>query len=96
MDEMTQQNAALVEEAAAAAESMQSQAQQLSDSVASFRVDDEDEAPRHSNARLAAPKAKAVKPLKQLQPVARARATDKPKTNAMKPIKQDQDEWEEF
>ena len=97
MDEMTQQNAALVEEAAAAAESMQSQAQQLSDSVASFRVDDEDEAPRRSNARLAAPKAKAMKPIKQqLQPMARARVTEKPKTNAMKPMKQDQDEWEEF
>lgn len=97
MDEMTQQNAALVEEAAAAAESMQSQAQQLSDSVASFRVDDEDEAPRRSNARLAAPKAKAMKPIKQqLQPMVRARVTEKPKTNAMKPIKQDQDEWEEF
>ncbi len=97
MDEMTQQNAALVEEAAAAAESMQSQAQQLSDSVASFRVDDEDEAPRRSNARLAAPKAKAMKPIKQqLQPMVRARVTEKPKTNAMKPMKQDQDEWEEF
>ncbi|GCF88853.1 MULTISPECIES: methyl-accepting chemotaxis protein [Shewanella] len=97
MDEMTQQNAALVEEAAAAAESMQSQAQQLSDSVASFRVDDEDEAPRRSNARLAAPKAKAMKPIKQqLQPMAKSRVTEKPKTNAMKPMKQDQDEWEEF
>ncbi|AVI67946.1 chemotaxis protein [Shewanella sp. WE21] len=97
MDEMTQQNAALVEEAAAAAESMQSQAQQLSDSVASFRVDDEDEAPRRSNARLAAPKAKAMKTIKQqLQPMARTRVTEKPKTNAMKPMKQDQDEWEEF
>lgn len=97
MDEMTQQNAALVEEAAAAAESMQSQAQQLSDSVASFRVEDEDEAPRRSNARLAAPKAKAMKPIKQqLQPMAKSRVTEKPKTNAMKPMKQDQDEWEEF
>ena len=97
MDEMTQQNAALVEEAAAAAESMQSQAQQLSDSVASFRVDDEDEAPRRSNARLAAPKAKAMKPIKQqLQPMAKSRVTEKPKTNVMKPMKQDQDEWEEF
>lgn len=97
MDEMTQQNAALVEEAAAAAESMQSQAQQLSDSVTSFRVDDEDEAPRRSNARLAAPKAKAMKTIKQqLQPMARTRVTEKPKTNAMKPMKQDQDEWEEF
>jgi methyl-accepting chemotaxis protein len=40
MDEVTQQNAALVEEAAAAAESLQSQAQQLATRVASFKLDD--------------------------------------------------------
>jgi methyl-accepting chemotaxis protein len=39
MDEVTQQNAALVEEAAAAAESMEEQAQNLSASVATFKVD---------------------------------------------------------
>lgn len=38
MDEMTQQNAALVEEAAAAAESLQSQADQMTRSVAQFRL----------------------------------------------------------
>ena len=40
MDEVTQQNAALVEEAAAAAESLEEQAQNLSASVATFRLDD--------------------------------------------------------
>jgi len=40
MDEMTQQNAALVEEAAAAAQSMQDQAVELSRSVSTFRLDD--------------------------------------------------------
>jgi methyl-accepting chemotaxis protein len=39
MDEVTQQNAALVEEAAAAAESLQEQAQNLAQTVAVFRVD---------------------------------------------------------
>jgi methyl-accepting chemotaxis protein len=39
MDEVTQQNAALVEEAAAAAESLEEQAQSLSASVATFKVD---------------------------------------------------------
>src|SRR5512143_168725 len=39
MDEVTQQNAALVEEAAAAAESLEEQAQNLSASVAVFKVD---------------------------------------------------------
>ena len=39
MDEMTQQNAALVEEAAAAADSLRQQASQLSDRVSSFKLD---------------------------------------------------------
>ena len=39
MDEVTQQNAALVEEAAAAAESLEEQAHNLSVSVATFKVD---------------------------------------------------------
>ncbi|HOY21607.1 MAG TPA: methyl-accepting chemotaxis protein [Cellvibrio sp.] len=38
MDEMTQQNAALVEEAAAAAESLQSQADQMTQRVSQFRL----------------------------------------------------------
>jgi methyl-accepting chemotaxis protein len=36
---MTQQNAALVEQSTAASESMKSQAQQLAQAVASFRLD---------------------------------------------------------
>ena len=40
MDEMTQQNSALVEQAAAAAESLQDQAHSLSRAVASFKLDD--------------------------------------------------------
>ena len=39
MDQVTQQNAALVEEAAAAAESMQEQAKTLAQTVAVFKVD---------------------------------------------------------
>jgi len=38
MDETTQQNAALVEEATAAARSMEEQAMQLTDAVAQFRL----------------------------------------------------------
>lgn len=38
MDETTQQNAALVEEATAAARSMEAQAQQLTQAVAAFRL----------------------------------------------------------
>jgi hypothetical protein len=38
MDEVTQQNAALVEEAAAAAESMQEQAQALTQAISTFKL----------------------------------------------------------
>jgi methyl-accepting chemotaxis protein len=55
MDQVTQQNASLVEEAAAAAESMQEQAAQLAQIVAVFKLDD---AASHTT-RLAAPKAAA-------------------------------------
>lgn len=40
MDEVTQQNAALVEEAAAAAESLQGQASNLAQVVSAFKLDD--------------------------------------------------------
>jgi methyl-accepting chemotaxis protein len=53
MDAATQQNAALVEEAAAAAESMREQAQSLGDKVSVFRIDDT--APRAPAATLAQP-----------------------------------------
>jgi methyl-accepting chemotaxis protein len=54
MDETTQQNAALVEEAAAAAESLEEQAQSLSRTVATFRtVDAEAVAGRQSTERSA-------------------------------------------
>jgi methyl-accepting chemotaxis protein len=42
MDQVTQQNAALVEEAAAAAASMQEQAERLADVASSFKLDQED------------------------------------------------------
>jgi methyl-accepting chemotaxis protein len=41
LDQMTQQNAALVEESAAAAESLKDQARQLGDVVAAFQLDDQ-------------------------------------------------------
>ncbi|MBC7499949.1 MAG: chemotaxis protein, partial [Herminiimonas sp.] len=48
MDSVTQQNAALVEEAAAAAESLQHQADQLKQVVAAFRLDDIDASTTHT------------------------------------------------
>jgi methyl-accepting chemotaxis protein-1 (serine sensor receptor) len=56
MDQVTQQNAALVEEAAAAADSLQDQAHALAQLVGSFRIDAADaHAPAHAGARTHAP-----------------------------------------
>jgi len=64
MDEMTQQNAALVEQAAAAAESMQEQSQKLAEAVSIFKLDDD-----HGAAAAAAP---------QPRPSTQARALPRP------------------
>jgi uncharacterized phage infection (PIP) family protein YhgE len=50
MDDATQQNAALVEEAAAAAESLQAQAGKLADAVSFFKLDSSAAAAVHSTA----------------------------------------------
>jgi methyl-accepting chemotaxis protein len=84
MDEVTQQNAALVEEAAAAAESLEEQAQNLSASVATFKMND-DNARRAVSAplrRVAAPSRKALPPAR--------------KVTARPQAKTDDGEWEEF
>jgi methyl-accepting chemotaxis protein-1 (serine sensor receptor) len=52
MDEVTQQNAALVEEAAAASQSLETQGRQLNDAVALFRVTQQ-LSPRQPTASLA-------------------------------------------
>jgi methyl-accepting chemotaxis protein I, serine sensor receptor len=54
MDTVTQQNAALVEEAAAAADSLQEQAQALSHLVDTFRIDSGNQAPRVEARRVPA------------------------------------------
>ncbi|WP_276570275.1 methyl-accepting chemotaxis protein [Thiocystis minor] len=51
MDEVTQQNAALVEEAAAAAESLEDQTRALSQAVAMFRLETESARPLHRRGR---------------------------------------------
>ncbi|WP_051958773.1 methyl-accepting chemotaxis protein [Janthinobacterium sp. RA13] len=64
MDQVTQQNAALVEEAAAAAESLQDQAQTLTELVGVFRL--------HAQAQqMAVPAASNVTPLRRSAPAAR-------------------------
>lgn len=87
MDEMTQQNAALVEEAAAAAESLQSQANQLSQRVSIFRVDEYEAAPNQFKAS-----ARLVKPTR----AEKSTAKPKPVSKKLLPSKQQDDEWESF
>ncbi len=109
MDEVTQQNAALVEEAAAAAESMEEQAQNLSASVGTFKVDNSSgsmavarAAPvpvaRHAApAKHAAPAHQAATPRKGTA-VAKAEAGKKPadKPKAKPQGDGDDGEWAEF
>ena len=57
MDRITQQNAALVEEAAAAAKSMEEQTDQLSDMVSVFKLTGGERAPRQTKAPVAEKKA---------------------------------------
>jgi hypothetical protein len=72
MDQVTQQNAALVEEAAAAASSLQEQASGLSQVVSVFRLGGEQA--QHQDhpapARPASPKARPMQPPKARQAIA--------------------------
>lgn len=83
MDEMTQQNAALVEQAAAAAESLEEQARNLADSVSVFRLGDD--------GYVAPSRPSSVQTLPM---PARSKTVTAPK--AIRPPKSDEDEWEEF
>ncbi|NMM38818.1 MAG: HAMP domain-containing protein [Glaciimonas sp.] len=93
MDEVTQQNAALVEEAAAAAQSLQQQAGDLTQVVGMFRLD--------TSPAMAAPAQKSgIAPIKK-QPIAvqaNAAKTMRPvKQSAAKtPVNSDDERWEEF
>jgi methyl-accepting chemotaxis protein len=61
MDQVTQQNAALIQEAAAAAQSLQEQAGNLSQVVATFKLDDEDDKPAVAPPVLVRPLAQPVR-----------------------------------
>ncbi|PXX47343.1 methyl-accepting chemotaxis protein [Undibacterium pigrum] len=102
MDEMTQQNAALVEQAAAAAESMEEQAVALAQAVSVFKMNSsnvhvlQQSRPVVSKAvsKPAAPARSEVKALPRAAPSGTAGAgarASKPATDVGK-----QDEWEEF
>jgi hypothetical protein len=93
MDQVTQQNAALVEEAAAAAASMQDQAGKLAEVVSVFRLDREPQV-----AAAAAPVVRAA-PARAAVPAPKAIAAAPIKAAAVKrkePVVTDGDDWEEF
>jgi methyl-accepting chemotaxis protein len=100
MDNVTQQNAALVEQAASAADSLQQQAGTLAEVVAAFRLDEHARAPASRAPVRATPAAKsgaaaraqpkAIRATPAAAPPARAGARKVPASVA------DKDEWETF
>jgi methyl-accepting chemotaxis protein len=101
MDSMTQQNAALVEEAAAAAQSLQDQAAELSRVVSIFKLVEGEE---RVTAPVYQPAAKAVvkpitaarAPVKKLASSPAPAPAAKPKKVASAASSAGSDEWEEF
>ena len=87
MDQVTQQNAALVEEAAAAAESLEEQARQLAESVAVFRVGQAANVPVLRSTLPGVQKAGLRKPAPATKRLSMRKAA--------LPVSLD-DEWEEF
>jgi methyl-accepting chemotaxis protein len=98
MDDVTQQNAALVEEAAAAAESLEEQAQQLVQMVAKFKLDaalhPEKFVAEKKVRRSVEPRAPEKKP-KQLPAPKKTRVSEPHDAPATKGAELD-DDWKEF
>jgi len=96
MDEMTQQNAALVEEAAAAAESLQDQADGLAQAVAQFRVSGADVgAGMPARQKIAAQAAPTWPAPTGRAPAAKLGSAKAPLARGL-PKPTDNGEWEEF
>lgn len=87
MDQVTQQNAALVEQAAAAAESLEEQAQNLAQSVSIFRLDTSEGSSPMAARRISAP----TRALAPSRPSAPLRAVSKPSRAV-----DNEDDWQEF
>ena len=106
MDSMTQQNAALVEEAAAAAQSLQDQAGELARVVSIFKLEESEQfqfEPAATTAIVPRPAAKRPAPPALKKPAAKPAAPSADKADegaAAKPKKSTaaagSDEWEEF
>ena len=96
MDGATQQNAALVEEAAAASESLVQQASELASLVGRFKITEDRLA-----ARAIPAKTKKLPPKEKITPAPRPLSKAAPSTPAgarhpRPPIKMDEGDWEEF
>jgi methyl-accepting chemotaxis protein len=107
LDQMTQQNSALVEESAAAATSMREQAPGLAQTVAVFRLDDAAQGYIAAPKTPSAPVAKAPVAKVPAKPAVKAPApvkADKPAASAAKLAvpakaiagKSEEGEWESF
>ncbi len=99
MDGMTQQNAALVEEAAAAAQSLQDQASELAKVVSIFKLSagsGSNSSPARAPAAKSSPRP-AGKPLQvKAQPAKTVKSLPTVKTAAKKSAPVDNNDWEEF
>jgi methyl-accepting chemotaxis protein len=91
MDEVTQQNAALVEEAAAAAESLSEQAANLMDTVAGFKLEASHNSSQHSS--ISRPVRASNHPTQAQKP---ATATKPSPAKTRLKTGTDNQEWEEF
>jgi methyl-accepting chemotaxis protein len=90
MDEVTQQNAALVEEAAAAAESMEEQAQNLAAAVSVFKVDE-------ASGSVPAVRGQAAVPVVQVaRSASAARGVPRTAAPAKRRAASEDDDWAEF
>ncbi|MDK9725956.1 MAG: methyl-accepting chemotaxis protein [Sterolibacteriaceae bacterium MAG5] len=87
MDEVTQQNAALVEEAAAAAESLEEQARGLVQAVGSFKL---------AEGGAVGEPLRTLQEPRQLASPEKPRGAPKPKRIAPPHVAGDDEEWEEF
>jgi methyl-accepting chemotaxis protein len=98
MDQATQQNAALVEESAAAAESLRDQARNLVQVVSVFKLEGKPafEAARTQPAPAAAPKPAATAPVRKPAPAARPAAAASVPAAAPAMAMASADDWESF
>jgi len=99
MDQVTQQNAALVEQAAAASAAMQEQARNLASVVSMFKLDASQSAVSASFATPRPAPAKAVArnaSPRQPQPLKKIAATTKRATTTKPAASKDNSDWEEF